>query len=128
MGALLASLLMNRGGNWPGGIHIHEVNSTDTELSVFDKQRVATHVRSVVQLTRDALVNCVTHLEFVCWLVGCLTSQQHASVSQGLVCSDKFACCHTQKEVADRTFYHTQSQYTDTGPTSPSADPIMPEA
>ena len=31
-------------------------------------------------------------------------------------------------EVADQTFYLTQSQYTDTGPTSPSADPITPGA
>ena len=31
-------------------------------------------------------------------------------------------------EVADSTFYLTQSQYTDTGPTSPSADPITPSA
>ena len=31
-------------------------------------------------------------------------------------------------EVADPTFYLTQSQYTDTGPTSPSADPITPGA
>ena len=60
--------------------------------------------------------------------VGCLTSQQHASVSQGRICSDNFTCCHTQTEVADQTFYLTQSQYTDTGPTSPSADPIMPGA
>ena len=52
---------------------------------------------------------------FVC----CLTSQQHASVSQG---------CHTEIEVADQTFYLTQSQYTDTGPTSPSADPVTPGA
>ena len=29
-------------------------------------------------------------------------------------------------EVADPTFYLTQSQYTDTGPTGPSADPITP--
>ena len=29
-------------------------------------------------------------------------------------------------EVADQTFYLTQSQYTDIGPTSPSADPIVP--
>ena len=35
-------------------------------------------------------------------------------------------CCHTDTEVADQTFYLTQSQYTDTGPTSPSADPITP--
>ena len=63
-----------------------------------------------------------------CWLVGCLTSRQHASVSQGRICSDKFTCCHTEIEVADPTFYFTQSQYTDTGPTSPSADPITPGA
>ena len=64
----------------------------------------------------------------VCWLVGCLTSQQQASVSQGRICSDNFTCCHTEIEVADQTFYLTQSQYTDTGPTSPGADPITPGA
>ena len=63
-----------------------------------------------------------------CWLVGCLTSQQHASVSQGRICSDNFTCCHTEIELADPTFYLTQSQYTDTGPTSPSTDPITPGA
>ena len=65
---------------------------------------------------------------FVGLLVGCLTSQQQASVSQGRICSDNFTCCHTEIEVADPTFYLTQSQYTDTGPTSPSADPITPGA
>ena len=60
--------------------------------------------------------------------VGCLTSQQHAGVSQGRICSDNFTCCHTEIEVADPTFYITKSQYTDTGPTSPSADPITPGA
>ena len=64
----------------------------------------------------------------VCLLVGCLTSQQHASVSQGRICTDNFTCCHTEIEVADQTFYLTHSQYTDTGPTSPSADPITPGA
>ena len=67
-------------------------------------------------------------LNAVCLLVGCLTSQQQASVSQGRICSDNFTCCHTEIEVADPTFYLTQSQYTDTGPTSPSADPITPGA
>ena len=66
--------------------------------------------------------------EEVCLLVGCLTSQQQASASQGRICSDKFTCCHTEIEVADQTFYLTQSQYTDTGPTSRSADPISPGA
>ena len=65
---------------------------------------------------------------FVCLFVGCLTSQQHASVSPGRICSDKFTCCHTEIEVADQTFHLTQSQYTGTGPTSPSADPITPGA
>ena len=63
--------------------------------------------------------------ERVCLLVGCLASQQHASVSRGRICTDNFTCCHTETEVADPTFYLTQSQYTDTGPTSPSSDPIM---
>ena len=59
-----------------------------------------------------------------CLLVGCLTSQQHASVSLGWICTDKFTCYHTEIEVPDQTSYLTQSQYTDTGPTSPSVDPI----
>ena len=60
--------------------------------------------------------------------VGCLSSQQHASVSQGRICTDNLTCCHTEIEAADQTFHLTQSQYTDTGPTSPSADPITPGA
>ena len=56
------------------------------------------------------------------WLLGCLTSQQHASVSQGRICSNKL---EDKIEVADQTFHLTQSQYTDTGP---SADPIAPGA
>ena len=39
------------------------------------------------------------------WLVGYLTSQQHATVSQGHFCTDKFTCCHIEIEVADQTFY-----------------------
>ena len=71
---------------------------------------------------------CAGHGLFVCLFVGCLASQQQASVSQGRICSDNFTCCHTEIKVADQTFYLTQSQYTDTGPTSPSADPITPGA
>ena len=71
--------------------------------------------------------SCGKH-RFVGLFVGCLTFQQHASVSQGRICSDNLTCCHTEIEVADQTFYPTQSKYTDTGPTSPSADPITPGA
>ena len=65
---------------------------------------------------------------YIVMLVGCLASQQHACVSQGRICSDNCTCCHTEREVADQTFHLTKSQYTDTGPTSPSADPTMPGA
>ena len=44
-------------------------------------------------------------------VIGCLTSQQHASVSQGRICSDNLTCYHTEIEVADQTFHLTQSQY-----------------
>ena len=74
-------------------------------------------------------VGTIKSFKRVCLLfVGCLTSQQHASVSQGRICTDNFTCCHTEIEAADQTFHLTQSQYTDTGPTSPSADPITPGA
>ena len=62
------------------------------------------------------------------FFVDCLASQQQAGVSQGRICSDNFTCSDTEIVVADQTFYLTQSQYTDTGPTSPSADPISPGA
>ena len=76
----------------------------------------------------NAIIIIINRWGLVGWLVGCLTSQQHASVSQGRICTDNFTCCHTEIEAADQTFYLTQSQYTDTGPTSPSADPITPGA
>ena len=62
---------------------------------------------------------------FVHLLVGCWTSQQHTSVSQGQICLDNYTWCHTEID-ADHTFSLTQSQYTDTMPTSPNTDPIMP--
>ena len=79
----------------------------------------------VYALETDASTTRPARRKF-CLLVGCLTSQQHASVSQGRICSDNFTCCHTEIEVEDPTFHLTQSQYTDTGPTRPSADPIIP--
>ena len=58
----------------------------------------------------------------------CLTSQQHTCVFQERICSDNCTCCPTETEVADQTLYLTKSQYTDTWPTSPSADPTTPGA
>ena len=76
----------------------------------------------VVYISKSrASVKCVFNMSL---FVGCLTSQQHASVSQGRLCSDNFTCCqcHTKIEAADQTFHLIQSQYTDTGLTSPSTD------
>ena len=83
---------------------------------------------SLMVIVSSAVHSDQTKGLFVCWLVACLTSKQHASVSQGRICSDNLTCCHAEIEVADQTFYLTQSQYTDTGPTSPSVDPITPGA
>ena len=69
---------------------------------------------------------CCFHI--VCWLAGCLLNVPAAgwciSGTDRLNC----ACCHTEIEVAGETFYFAQSPYTDTGPASPSADPISPGA
>ena len=54
--------------------------------------------------------------------VGCFVSQRHSNVSHRYIRSEHFSCCKT--EVANQTLCLTQSQYTDTGPASPSADPI----
>ena len=40
-----------------------------------------------------------------------------------IISSDKCTWCHTEIEVEDQTFYLTQTRYTDTWPTSLSADP-----
>ena len=55
-----------------------------------------------------------------------VTSQQHANVSQGWIWIGSCMCCHTKIEVSGQTCCFTQSQYIDTGPTSPSTGPVMP--
>ena len=101
-------------------------------------------------------------LQCCCWLVGCLTSQQHhqqqRQIPQSCACvlawpsvlllvgwllnvpatcqcisgtnlRRQFLRAATLRwKLSDQTFHLTQSQYTDTGPTSPSADPITPGA
>ena len=92
--------------------------------------RLTDHVsegRLTDHVSEGGLTDHVSKGSLFCF-VGCLTSQQQASVSQGLICKDNFTCCHAEIEAADQTFYLTQSQYTDTGPTSPSTDPIIPVA
>ena len=61
-----------------------------------------------------------SHTLFVGWLLNVPCNMR--------ICSDNFTRCHTEIEVADQTFHLTLSQYTDTGPTSPSTDPRTPGA
>ena len=48
------------------------------------------------------------------------------SVPQGRICSENCEDCHNQIEVADQTYYLSQSPYFDAGPASPSAEAIAP--
>ena len=59
------------------------------------------------------------------WLLN-VSGVSHASVSQGRICSENCTCCHTEKlQIKLST---SPSHNTDTGPTSPSADPTTPGA
>ena len=107
------------------------------QLSMFHMERrsrntlIVIIIINVVRPRARGYIKDIEHAGKVlrsCLFVCCLTSQQHASVSQGRICSDNCTCCHTETEVADQTFHLTQSQYTDTGPTSPRTDPITPGA
>ena len=66
------------------------------------------------------------------WAVGtlnvsCLTPSQPRRSFQGGAALT-LTCATHETEVAAQASCLTQSQYTDTGPTSPSANPIMPDA
>ena len=65
----------------------------------------------------------------VCWLLACLLNVPvtcYCISGTDLLRQLGYTRCHTEIEVADPTFYLTHSQYTDSGPTSPSTNPIMP--
>ena len=104
----------------------HSCACCHTEIQVADQAWCLAHSRYTN--TGVASPRADPETPYARQFVGCLTSQQHASVSQGQICPDNFTCCQTEIEAADPTFHLTQSQYTDTGPTSPSADPIPPSA
>ena len=106
------------------GLHMYTYTNTCTNIYRHINEIAHTHITSFPIFFHLHDHNQTSPMLFV----GCLTSQQHASVSQGWICSDNLTCCHTEIEFADHTFHLTQSQYTGTGPTSPSADPITPGA
>ena len=79
----------------------------------------STYSYTVIAKSRSSLL--------VACLLACLTSQQHAGVSQRRICWDNCTCRHAETEAAGQTFYLTHLQYTDTGPTSPNADLMTPD-
>ena len=132
------SLLLSALKHWQESCsHLHSFQQICQQLASQAENKGADHVHSglscccrpcwsLLSFVFAGTCPVKTSINVCCWLVACSTPQQHASVSQGRICSDNFTCCHTEIEVADRTFHLAQSQYTDTGPTSPSADPVTP--
>ena len=111
---------------WPGRSHVQITCNTLSAHHVQHLVLRATWYEGTAQLlslVEMTSLMCNFHFSVAVCLVGCLMSQLHASVSQGRICEDKFMCCHTEIEGADQTFHLTHSQYTDSGPTSPSTDP-----
>ena len=74
------------------------------------------HTRSA--LSQQSLQGCPRNSANIC-----LVEHRSFSTLEGGM-SDEFTCCHTEIQVADQTFYLSQSQYTDIGPTNPSTDPV----
>ena len=73
-------------------------------------------------------MSCHFFFFFFFFFAGWSTSQEHASVSKGRICSDNCTCLHTEREVADQTCHLTQSQYTDTRSANLSAYPTSADA
>ena len=71
---------------YQGGVMCSVESRFDRSCPETDERRSATLLRAV-KVGRGGFM--------ICRLVACLTSQQHASASQGWVCSDNFTCCHT---------------------------------
>ena len=62
------------------------------------------------------------------WWFGWLVTQRPSNTLQGRTYSHSCPNCHAEIKAAKQTCSFTQSQYTDTGPTSPSVDPVAPDA
>ena len=112
----------------------HYVGLPGADIPIVDSNLEPSYTLSTKQIITKLTAKNRRRLDCMCLLgrdlfgLGCLTSQQHACVSQGRICSDNCTCYHTETAVADQPFYLTQSQYTDTRPSSPRADPVSPSA
>ena len=76
---------------------------------MFSNQQTTT-AAALIYLILTSFVRQFPLLHLQCYLLsGCRTSRTTQCVSQGHFCTDKFACCHTETEVADQACYLTQS-------------------
>ena len=80
-------------------------------------------VSGVCLLFQVCVRACVRACVRVCWLVVQRPSNMLVYLRDGS--AQTILRAATLRQVTYQTVYLTQSQYTDTGPTSPSADPIM---
>ena len=70
-------------------MHMHPPRAFNIQYSnIFD-----------LKLRLKLYTSITMHAQAPTTFVGCLTSQQHASVSQGRIRTDNFTCCHTEIEV-----------------------------
>ena len=97
-------------------LHTHTCTHTHIPTHTRTHTHTHTHIYIYIYIERE---------RDVCWLVADVPATCECISGTDLL---NFMCCHTEIDVADQTFHLTQSQYTDTGPTSPSTDPIMPGA
>ena len=105
----------------PSRYHAHTQNVTTQRMVYLNSQtykNLTTTMNSTILAGKHKQRRRQTLSERKNKFVGCLTSQQHGSVSQEQICSDNWTCCHIEIEVADQT-YLTQPKCT---------DPIMPGA
>ena len=92
------------------------VNPRDIAVNVEEEvanSRLLDNTRSQTLIKQVAITKRIGSYVAVGYLLACLTSQQHVSVSQVRIYSDNCTCCHTEIGVADQAFRPTQSQYTD---------------
>ena len=79
-------------------------------------------INDVFRYSLDVPVMFDQEIVVVCWLLNVPAVYLRDGSAQTILRAAALT------EAADQTFYLTQSQYADTGPISPSADPITPGA
>ena len=97
------------------------------QLSMFHMERRSRNTLIIINI--NIIISLTLGERITCLLVSCLTSQQHASVSQGTdLLGHLYMLPRSDRNCRDQTFYLTYSRCTDIGQTSPSAHSITPGA